>query len=139
MTKGYAMATISVIIYVDVVGALAEERLAGNLYLIDNNRTGGSTNLGTGILNTKVQKGDTLLWSVMAIEPEAYAALTEIGIDSDCCQVQRKTYQGSDVTYWEGVVQKDVLSVPYTLKLALGSREQEMVTTERPSLVGSGP
>lgn len=132
------MTTINIIVNVDVVGALSEENLTGNLYLIDNNKDGGSTKLGTGVLNTRVKKDDVVLWNVMAIEPEAYTSVTGIEIDSEYCQVTQRTYEGSDVTYWEGIVQKEPTSLPYTLTLALGSREEEMVTSESPCLVGSG-
>ena len=131
------MTTISIMVNVDVVGALCEETLTNNIYLIDNNGANGSTHLGTDVLKTKVEKGDTLLWNVMAIEPEAYASITEIGIDSNYCKVEQKTYEGSDVAYWVGTVLKALESVPDTLRFALGSRVQEMTTSERPTLIGA--
>lgn len=132
------MTAINIGVYVDVAAALAEGSLDGNVYLIDNNKAGGSTDLGTGVLKTWVQKGDRLLWNIVAIEPETYVAVTEIGIDEAYCRVERKVYEGSDVSYWEGVVERDPTSVPYTLTLELGTGPKKMVMSERPSLVGSG-
>lgn len=130
------MKTITIISLVDVVGALASGTIGGNLYLLDNNRLGGSSGEGTEVLKTMVNEGDQLVWTVMSLEPEAYASIDGILIDSDYCEPEQKTYEGSDVTYWVGKVKKKLQTVPYKLKVAVGTRPEPLVTPNSAALVG---
>ncbi|MDO9105751.1 MAG: hypothetical protein Q7U57_12430 [Methylovulum sp.] len=129
--------TITIVSLIDVVGALANDTLNGNIYLMDNNKSNGSSDQGTEVLKTLVKEGDQLVWTVMSLEPEAYASIKEIIIDSDYCVPEQKTYEGSDVTYWVGKVKKNPKSTPYNLKIQVGTQEQALMTTSSPSLVGS--
>lgn len=128
---------ITIMTFINVIGALARNTLTDNLYMIDSNKANGSQDLGTGVLKTKVKMGDQLLWTVMPIEPEAFGSITGIIIDSDFCEPEQKYFPGSDVTYWQGTVKKDLQSVPYNLKMRVGTRDQELTTTEAPSLIGN--
>jgi hypothetical protein len=126
---------ISISAVVDVVGALASGSLGGNLYLLDTNRDNGSTGAGTETLRTRVQAGDRVQWSVFALECEAYAAIADIVIDRDFCEVEKRTYPGTDVTYWAGTVKKDDGAVPYDIKFTLGTRTEPVMTQSTPFLV----
>ena len=128
---------ITIMTFINVIGALATHSLTNHLYMIDSNKANGSQDLGTGVLKTKVKMGDQLLWTAMSIEPEAFGSITDIIIDSDFCEPEQKYYAGSDVTYWEGTVKKDLQSVPYSLKMRVGTRDEELTTTETPSLIGN--
>lgn len=128
--------TISVVTLVDVAGALASGTLSNNLYLMDNNKTNGSSDEGTEILKTRVRAGDQLLWTTVSLEPEAYASITGILIDSDYCEPEQRSYAGSDVTYWIGKVKKNLDLVPYKLEIKVGTQNKAMVTVSSPSLVG---
>src|SRR5262245_48055164 len=97
---------ISITAVVDVVGALATRSLHGNLYLLDTNRTGGSTDLGTEELKTRVQGGDQILWTVLPLECEAYASIDGIVIDKEVCEPEQKMYPGTDISYWAGTIKK---------------------------------
>jgi hypothetical protein len=133
------MKTITIVSVVDVVGALADESLNYNIYLFDNNKTSGSQNLGTDCLKTKVSVGDRLLWTIMAMEPESYSAINQITIDKTVCEPALRTYEGSDVTFWEGIVKKDIEEVPYSISFAFGNKDTIISTDTHstPSLIGT--
>ncbi len=133
------MKTITIVSVVDVIGALANESLNYNIYLFDNNKTGGSQGLGTDCLKTKVSKGDSLLWTIMPMEPESYSAIKAIIIDETVCEPVLQTYEGSDVTYWEGIVLKDIEEIPYSIAFAFGNKDTIISTDlyNTPSLIGT--
>lgn len=128
--------TITISALVDVVGALAAESLQNSIYLTDNNKLNGSTDEGTEVLKTKVKKGDQLMWTSMSLEPEAYASITGIIIDSEYCEPEQRPYVGSDITFWIGTVKKDLEAVPYKIKIKVGNRQLELTTPNSPSLIG---
>lgn len=113
----------------DVVGILASDSLEGNLYLFDNNRTGGSVGEGTGQLNTrlKFREGDQIdfLWNVMSLEPEAYVSISLVEADPEYFEITSGLYPGSDIGYWKGKVNKVFGQQTYRLSLKVGSRERE--------------
>ena len=129
--------TIKITGVVDVVGGLATDSLSGQIYFVDNNKAGGSKNLGTEQLETAVEKGDRLVWTVCFLECEAYACIEDIIIDPDYCEPELKVYQGTDVSYWTGIVKRSVKSVPYNIRLLLGTREEPISTASPLKLIGT--
>jgi hypothetical protein len=132
-TKGKTITIASVI---DVVGSLATDSLEGQVYCIDTNKANGSSGQGTDHLRTVVRKGDRLVWTVIFLECEAYAAIDDIIIDSDCCKPEQLFYDGTDVSYWTAVIDKDVASVPYSIKFRIGTRAEPLSTGPTLSLCG---
>lgn len=134
-----AAKTINIVALVDVVGALASDTLDQNIYLIDNNKENGSSGEGTEILKTVVEDGDTIIWNIAPIEPEAYASIADIQIDNNFCETEEKRFEESDITYWSGKVRGDSKEkyVYYKLKIKLGIHEKELVTENSPCLVFS--
>ena len=128
--------TISIVSLVDVVGALASDNLDENIYLMDNNKPFGSHGEGTSGLQTAVEEGDVLIWTTASMEPEAYASISAIEIDSEICAPEKKTYPGSDVTYWSGKVKKSVKHCPYRLKVLVGTRTTPLQSSATPALIG---
>ncbi|MFC8449537.1 hypothetical protein [Kitasatospora sp. NPDC057223] len=128
---------ISITAVVDCVGALASRSMQGNLYLYDTNLAGGSTGLGSEELQTRVRRGDQLLWNVLALECEAFVGIDGIEIDPEFCTPERKVYPGTDVAYWTGTVKKDSAEpVPYRISFVLGTRTEPVTTTLSPALIG---
>lgn len=111
---------------IDVLGALASDTMENNIYLVDSNKAQGSTQLGTGQLHSSVQVGDIVRWTVESLEPEAFATITAIEIDSSVIDVTMMTYPGSDVTYWQGKVKKKFETLPYQLQVLLGTQTKPM-------------
>jgi hypothetical protein len=128
--------TISILSLIDVLGALAQDSMKANVYLFDNNKSMGSVNEGTGRLKTKVNAGDRLIWTLMSLEPEAFAEISNISIDPEICRTQKKMYPQSDVVYWEGEVLKEAASTPYKITFVIGYKKQTMETEETPELIG---
>ncbi|KYH01488.1 hypothetical protein [Bradyrhizobium sp. DOA1] len=120
------MSTINIRIVVDVVGALEADTLAGSLYMIDDNRLGGSRNQATAELATAVAPGDWIIWTLLPIECETHAAVRAIELSPDICELERKTYRDSDISYWRGKVKQSVGNLPYGLTLELGSRTRTL-------------
>lgn len=121
--------TITIASVVDVVGILATDSLAGQVYFMDTNKAGGSIGQGTEHLRTAVSAGDRLVWTVIFLECEAYAAIDEIIIDPEYCEPEKKVYEGTDVSYWMGTVKKEITSpVPYTVKFKVGTRDESIAT-----------
>jgi hypothetical protein len=130
------MNTITVTAVIDIAAALSNESLSGNVYFIDNNKVNGSSGEGTETLRTMVKKGDRLVWSVHALECEAFSGIEEIIIDKNTCEPEKKIHEHSDFTYWVGTVKQDVKVLAYNVRFRLGSRAEAMTTVASPCLVG---
>ncbi|MEB3277593.1 MAG: hypothetical protein VKK42_01560 [Lyngbya sp.] len=128
--------TITIASVIDVVGALATDSLNGQVYFMDTNKANGSTEQGTENLKTVVQKGDRLVWTVIFLECEAYAAIDDIIIDKDYCEPKKEFYEGTDVSYWIGTVKKDVTMTRYSVKFKVGTRAEPIETSSSLCLVG---
>lgn len=63
------MATVNVLVAVDVEGALASGDLGGNAYMVDTNKYAGSGPEGTSNLQTHLAIGDIIVWSVVSVDP----------------------------------------------------------------------
>ncbi|MCG5480824.1 hypothetical protein [Sinorhizobium alkalisoli] len=127
--------TINVRMVVDVCGALEADTLAGYLYMIDDNRLGGSRNEATAELATAVTSGDRIIWTLLPIECETHAAVRAIELPAETCKVERNTYRDSDVSYWVGLVKQPVGNLPYGLTLELGSRTHTVDNGANPRLI----
>ncbi|WP_067467971.1 hypothetical protein [Actinomadura macra] len=129
---------VSITAVVDPVAALAAGSMQGSLYLYDTNKAAGSSGFGTAELRTRVRAGDRLLWNVVVLECETYAAIDGIEIDERVCEPERKVYPGTDIVYWTGTVKRAVTEpVPYRLRFRLGT-VAEPFTTPESALAGYG-
>ncbi len=63
------MATVNVLMAVDVEGALSSNNLGANVYMVDTNKYAGSGAEGTSELRTKLNIGDIIVWTVAPIDP----------------------------------------------------------------------
>ncbi|CAM5353012.1 hypothetical protein GCM10010329_40440 [Streptomyces spiroverticillatus] len=128
---------ISISAVVDAVGVLASLSTRGHVYLYDTNRTAGSTGFGTEQLRTKVKAGDTLLWSPLALECEAYVAIDGIEIDPAVAEPVRKVYPGTDVSYWTATVKSlPGEEVPYRIRYRVGTRTEPVTSDQSSFLIG---
>jgi hypothetical protein len=130
---------ISILLVVDVVGALSSGALDGNIYLFDSNRRNGSTGEGTQELTTKLHaaKGEVaVLWNIISLDPEAFVSISNIQTDSKYMDAVSHTYEGSDVEYWTGTVKKDFRSLCCRFFIKLGSCDTEF--TWEMKFAGSG-
>jgi hypothetical protein len=134
------MKTTTIVSVVDIVAALAEGNLDGNLYLMDTNRLNGSRDQGSARLKTAVGKGDRLIWVARMLECEADLSIVGIGIDSSVGEPSEHYYPGTNVTYWEVVVKEELRdheSIPYCLEYKLVGTE--IMATPKPADVIRSP
>ena len=69
------MATVSILMVVDVEGALSSGNLGNNIYLIDTNKYVGSGSEGQAELNTRLSPGDIVQWSVAPVQPDGQVTI----------------------------------------------------------------
>ncbi|HEY6795050.1 MAG TPA: hypothetical protein VI248_10260 [Kineosporiaceae bacterium] len=130
--------TTSIAAVVDCVGSLATGSLAGNLYLYDTNKSGGSTGHGSEDLHTRVKVGDQLLWTAFGLECETFLRIAEISMDETVCVPERHLYPGTDVSYWIATVKKNPIGeLPYRLAFTVGARREPMFAPRSPVLFGT--
>jgi hypothetical protein len=128
----------TILTLVDVVGALANDTLSNNVYMLDNNASKGSTGEGSERLKTQVKRGDQLIWLIQAIEPESFVTIADIIIDKAYCEPVEQAYEGTDITFWSATVKKvPETNLPYQIKMKMGNRDHELVTPQTPFLIGA--
>lgn len=72
------MATVSVLMVVDVEGALSSGDLQNNIYLVDTNKYVGSGREGQAELQTKLSSGDILQWTVSPVQPTGEVSIADL-------------------------------------------------------------
>jgi hypothetical protein len=77
------MATVDVLMVVDVEGALAGNNgqgdLQDNIYLVDTNKYMGSGAEGQAELVTSLNNSDTIVWSVAPVAPDTNVTISSFG------------------------------------------------------------
>ncbi|MDY7047252.1 MAG: hypothetical protein RPG89_01135 [Microcystis panniformis WG22] len=136
MTTETTGRTITIASVIDVVGILATDSTEGQVYFMDTNKRNGSVGQGTEQLKTAVEKGDRLVWMVQPLECEAYAAIDDIIIDKEFCEPEKKTYEGTDISFWVGTVKKDITVTSYSVKFKVGTRAKSIATAPTLCLIG---
>lgn len=113
------MNTVSVLIVVDVEGALANG-IGNNVYLVDTNKYVGSGSEGQMELQTACTNGDTINWTVAPVAPETSISITGFTgqmVGGICTPQQVNAPSGS---YWQGIVQAQQVTgqVQYSVTLS---------------------
>jgi hypothetical protein len=120
------MATISVLVVVDVENALASNNLGANVYMIDSNKYFGSGTEGTAELYTACHENDQINWSVVPVDPSTNVAIAEFTgqmITSKICLP--KPYQQPNGTYWAGAVESQGATgnIQYSIVMTMDGRQ----------------
>lgn len=121
-----ALNIVSVLIVVDVEGALASGNLTENVYLIDTNKYVGSGNEGQAELKTACKDGQVLAWNVAPVAPTTQVEITkftgEMVNDNICVPKSVTTPEG---TYWTGRVeaQGKASTQQYSVNLTMDGKE----------------
>lgn len=69
------MSKVSVLLVVDVEGALSSNNLQDNIYLIDSNKYIGSSGEGGSNLATTLNAGSKIVWSVVPVQPDGQVSI----------------------------------------------------------------
>ena len=115
------MTQVSVLVVVDVTGALAHG-LSGNLYMIDTTGYLGSFGEGGNELMTVCTDGQIVNWTVAPVDPETNLAITQFSgqmVSDNICNPQLVNAPGG--SYWSGRVesQGQTTRQQYTMSLSL--------------------
>jgi hypothetical protein len=98
---------------IDVIGALKNGTLGGNLHMMDNSRSPLSSGQGSEALSSAVKFTQVINWHVMAIDVQTDIFIRNIffftGKEDDPC-AKLKKYGAPSGNYWAGIVnQKSVI------------------------------
>ena len=135
------MHAVNIVTIVDTIAALSSGSLRNHLYLADNGW--GSEHKGTAELATACYPGQSISWTVHAIDVQSPALISEIRLlDLDPNQPAAKFTPGPEAggapnwTYWSGLVP---CYLPpgrygYRLQFQLGRGERSVLTIDTPAL-----
>jgi len=117
---------INIMAMIDVIGSLSDNKLRGNIFMMDNSRSHDTTGQGTGVLSTVVQFGQVINWHILPIDVQTEVRVNKIIWQDDvnpCLKVQEYGLPGSMPPYYAGIVKLDAANpIP-------GVPDSEMVKT----------
>ncbi|MCX6461371.1 MAG: hypothetical protein NTZ03_13825 [Actinobacteria bacterium] len=123
---------------IDVLAALHEDRLDGNMFAFDTARSAGSHGLGTSALATAVKPGDRLLWLLIPLECEAEATIDGISIPGMLAAPRTETESSiMETSAWHCSVGTIDEALPYSITLTLGRNGRELTLVDSLSLIPS--
>ena len=120
------MNTISVLIVVDVVGALAAGSLMNNVYMVDTNKYLGSWQEGADSLHTICQDSQQVNWMVKSISPSDDVSIVRFTGDMVSRGICNPVLQGAgDNSSWAAQVQSHGVysSFSYTVTLTMDDKK----------------
>lgn len=125
------MGQLAIVVTVDQQGALASGQLAGNIYLIDNNKHAGSTGEGTEDLVTHIEGSQIMNWLVLGLDLQGPA----VTLENVCGEAVEKGIMvpqqfespelGAGLGLWWGATvdsSEKEQSYSYTLKFKIGDK-----------------
>ena len=118
------MSTVNVLVTVNVIQAIQSKSLQGAICLIDTNGYLGSFNEATPELTTVCNNADTIVWSVVPLDPNEKVSIvgfTGAAVPSMIKPVQTGQFGG---TVWSGRVEMAGNNVQYTMTLLLENGTQ---------------
>ena len=127
------MADVVIKLMVDVLAALHEGGLEGNVFGFDTARAAGSRGFNTSSLATAVRPGDQVLWEIIPLECEAGATISAIEIPGVAAGPRDEAPMGS--RFWCGVVGEVNDDLPYSITIGLGRNGSELTLADSLSLV----
>lgn len=130
------MSYINIKALVDVVAVLSNDRLEGNVYILDTNKLKGSSKEGTMYLETAVTKDDIILWSTYGLEVESYVKICNIQVDETyLSKPEEKYYEGTNIQYWTSIVKETPIeNTPYSIHFEVGNTTTFFSTNNGPSV-----
>ena len=132
------MSTVNVVVAVNVAQAVATGNLGANVYMVDTNAYMGSGGEGTAELWTKCSNGDTIVWTVISIDPNEKVSIVGFSGNAIPETIKPTRYPQFDGTVWGGRVNQASAKAWYTMTLLLaGSKElgfDPFITATNPTL-----
>ncbi|MBK8257150.1 MAG: hypothetical protein IPK82_31320 [Polyangiaceae bacterium] len=132
------MATVNILVAVNVTQAIATGNLGANVFMMDTNGYMGSGGEGTSELKTSCYNGDTLVWSVVPIDPNDQVSITSFSGQAIPSMVNPAQYPQFNGTVWGGRVNQAGTNVQYTMSLLLAGSVHlsfdPFITAKNPTL-----
>jgi hypothetical protein len=113
------MTIVNVVIAVNVTKAIAENNLGKYVFLVDSTGYSGDGSEGSNELLTTCQNGDTIVWSVIPIDPGTTAAITGFSGQAVPDMVNPVKYPQYSGTVFGGRVNMPGTRAQYTATLLL--------------------
>ena len=116
------MATINVLVAVNVGQAVASGNLGKYVFMEDTTGYSGNGSEGTNELQTTCKNGDTIVWSAVSIDPGEQIAIHSFGGSAIPNMVNPAQYPQDDGAVWGGRVNSTGKNVQYTMTLLLAGQ-----------------
>lgn len=120
------MKNVDVLVVVDTLGALANQDLQNNVYLVDTNKYIGSWNEGSCELETVCHDTQVIKWRVVSIDPDSDVEIVGFTGDIINQKICRPTKVGvNQDIYWEGTVETrgDSGRYQYSVDISIDGRK----------------
>lgn len=114
------MSTVNVVVTVNVIQAIQSRNLGANVCMVDTNGYLGSGNEATDELITKCINGDTIVWTVVPLDPNEAVIITGFQGTAIGAMINPAQYPQFNGTVWTGRVNQVGTHVQYTMSLLLG-------------------
>ena len=113
------MSTINVLVAVNVGQAIAQNNLPEYVFMVDTTGYSGNGNEGGNELVTTLQNGDTIVWSVVSIDPSQTVSITGFTGAAIPNMVNPAPYPQYNSTVWGGRINEAGNHVQYSIDLLL--------------------
>jgi hypothetical protein len=123
------MADVFVKVFVDVLAALYEDSLHGNVFGFDTNVPYGSVGNGTSSLGTAVQPGDHVYWRAVPLECEATVQIE--AVDFAGGDIKAELHDSNGFSYWSATVSDIPATTAYSLRLGIGRHGKVLEFNDR--------
>jgi hypothetical protein len=131
------MATINVLVAVNVGQAVAQQNLSKYVFMVDTTGYSGSGGEGGNELVTTCENGDTIVWNVTSLDPAEQVSIHNFaGTAISNGMINPAPYPQYDNTVWGGRVNAKGSNVQYTMTLLLA---KNTLLTFDPFIVASNP
>ena len=135
--RGKTMATINVLVAVNVGQAVAQQNLSKYVFMVDTTGYSGSGGEGGNELVTTCENGDTIVWNVTSLDPAEQVSIHNFaGTAITSGMINPAPYPQYDNTVWGGRVNAKGSHVQYTMTLLLA---KTTLLTFDPFIVASNP
>lgn len=121
------MSQVNILVAVNVSEAISSGNLGEYIWMIDTKDYSGTTNKSeaTNHLHTHVKNGDTIVWTVVPIDPNDEVSIlgfwnANSGENTIPDMINPGKYPQFDGTVWGGRVNKTGTNAKYSMNLLLG-------------------
>lgn len=123
------MSKVNILVAVNVAAAIKENNLAKYVFMMDSNDYASTTNHaeGTSELTTRVNNGDTVVWTVVSIDPDLDVSILGFGSIHPAKgaipnMINPQMYPQHGGTVWGGHINEAKNHAQYTMELLVNGQ-----------------